>query len=64
VSLAPGHGTSIGGVIIDGGKFSWDAKDSTGKAKFPFFTEPCPGYHGLVFWDVFGPKGPFGVNST
>ncbi len=50
-----GHGTSIGGVIVDSGKFDW------GKSgKFPFFTEPSPGYHGLVFDDVFGPKGPFG----
>jgi O-acetylhomoserine (thiol)-lyase len=50
-----GHGTSIGGVIVDSGKFDWGAS-----GKFPFFTEPCPGYHGLVFNDVFGPKGPFG----
>ncbi|HET6438017.1 MAG TPA: O-acetylhomoserine aminocarboxypropyltransferase/cysteine synthase [Anaeromyxobacter sp.] len=50
-----GHGTSIGGVIVDSGKFDW-AKSG----KFPFFTQPSPGYHGLVFNDVFGPKGPFG----
>jgi O-acetylhomoserine (thiol)-lyase len=50
-----GHGTSLGGVIVDSGKFDW-AKSG----KFPFFTEPSPGYHGLVFNDVFGPKGPFG----
>ena len=50
-----GHGTSIGGVIVDAGKFDWAAS-----RKFPFFTEPSPGYHGLVFNDVFGPKGPFG----
>jgi O-acetylhomoserine (thiol)-lyase len=50
-----GHGTSIGGVIVDSGKFDWAAS-----RKFPFFTEPSPGYHGLVFNDVFGPKGPFG----
>jgi O-acetylhomoserine/O-acetylserine sulfhydrylase len=49
-----GHGTSIGGVIVDSGKFDW------GSGKFPFFTEPSPGYHGLVFNDVFGKKGPFG----
>jgi O-acetylhomoserine (thiol)-lyase len=42
-----GHGTSIGGVIVDGGKFSW------GNGKFPEFTEPDPSYHGLKFWDVF-----------
>jgi O-acetylhomoserine (thiol)-lyase len=50
-----GHGTSIGGVIVDSGKFDWGSS-----GKFPFFTEPSPGYHGLVFNDVFGPKGPFG----
>src|SRR5574341_504656 len=50
-----GHGTSIGGVIVDSGKFDWAAS-----GKFPYFTEPSPGYHGLKFNDVFGPKGPFG----
>lgn len=49
-----GHGTSVGGVIVDGGNFNW------GNGKFPQFTEPSEGYHGLVFWDVFGDKGPFG----
>ena len=49
-----GHGTSIGGVIVDGGNFDW------GNGKFPQFTEPSEGYHGLVFNDVFGPNGPFG----
>ena len=49
-----GHGTSIGGVIVDSGKFNW------GNGKFPIFTEPSPGYHGLKFWDVFGSGGPFG----
>ena len=43
-----GHGTSIGGVIVDGGKFQWN------NGKFPEFTEPDPSYHGLKFWDVFG----------
>jgi O-acetylhomoserine (thiol)-lyase len=43
-----GHGTSIGGVIVDSGKFNW------GNGKFPEFTEPDPSYHGLKFWDVFG----------
>ncbi len=43
-----GHGTSIGGVIVDGGNFNWD------NGKFPEFTEPDPSYHGLKFWDVFG----------
>ncbi len=49
-----GHGTSIGGVIVDGGNFNW------GNGKFPQFTEPSEGYHGLIFWDVFGTPGPFG----
>ena len=49
-----GHGTSIGGVIVDGGNYNW------GNGKFPQFTEPSEGYHGMVFWDVFGDKGPFG----
>ncbi|HKT32166.1 MAG TPA: O-acetylhomoserine aminocarboxypropyltransferase/cysteine synthase [Gammaproteobacteria bacterium] len=49
-----GHGTSIGGVIVDSGKFNW------GNGKFPLFTEPSPGYHGLNFWETFGPQGPFG----
>lgn len=43
-----GHGTSIGGVIVDSGKFSWNNE------KFPEFTEPDPSYHGLVYWDAFG----------
>ncbi len=49
-----GHGTSIGGVIVDGGNFNW------GNGKFPQFTEPSEGYHGLKFWDVFGAGSPFG----
>jgi O-acetylhomoserine (thiol)-lyase len=43
-----GHGTSIGGVIVDSGKFQWN------NGKFPEFTEPDPSYHGLKFWEVFG----------
>ncbi|MFY7827885.1 MAG: O-acetylhomoserine aminocarboxypropyltransferase/cysteine synthase family protein [Flectobacillus sp.] len=49
-----GHGTSMGGVIVDGGTFNW------GNGKFPQFTEPSPSYHGLVLNDVFGIGGPFG----
>jgi O-acetylhomoserine (thiol)-lyase len=49
-----GHGNSIGGVIVDGGNYNW------GNGKFPQFTEPSEGYHGLKFWDVFGTDGPFG----
>ena len=49
-----GHGTSIGGVIVDAGNFNW------ANGKFPQFTEPSEGYHGLRFWEVFGSEGPFG----
>jgi len=49
-----GHGTSLGGVIIDSGKFNW------GNGKFPAFTEPSDSYHGLIFWDAFGANSPFG----
>ncbi len=49
-----GHGTSIGGIIVDSGKFNW------GNGKFPSFSEPSESYHGLVFSDVFGVNGPFG----
>ncbi len=49
-----GHGTSIGGVIVDAGNFNW------GNGKFPQFTEPSEGYQGLKFWEVFGEGGPFG----
>jgi len=43
-----GHGTSIGGVIVDSGRFNW------ANGKFPEFTDPDPSYHGLKFWDAFG----------
>ena len=49
-----GHGTAVGGVIVDGGNFNW------GNGKYPQFTEPSEAYHGLKFWDVFGSGGPFG----
>ncbi|CAN5204419.1 O-acetylhomoserine aminocarboxypropyltransferase/cysteine synthase [soil metagenome] len=49
-----GHGNSIGGVIVDGGNFDW------GNGKFPQFTEPSEGYHGLNFWEVFGAGSQFG----
>ncbi len=49
-----GHGTTLGGVIVDSGKFNW------ANGKFPEFTEPDPSYHGLKFWDVFGAPGSFG----
>lgn len=44
-----GHGTTIAGVIVDSGKFNWEKS-----GKFPGFTEPSEGYHGLKFWDTFG----------
>lgn len=49
-----GHGTSIGGVIVDGGKYDW------GNGKFPAFSDPSEGYHGLIFADFFGKNSPFG----
>ena len=53
-----GHGTTMGGVIVDGGSFPWN------NGKFPMFTEPSPAYHGLQYWSVFGPEGPFKVNMA
>lgn len=49
-----GHGTSLGGIIVDAGNFNW------GNGKFPLFTEPSEGYHGLRFWNQFGADSPFG----
>ncbi len=49
-----GHGTSIGGVIVDAGTYNWE------NGKFPQFTEPSEGYHGLVFGKTFGKNSPFG----
>ena len=49
-----GHGTSIGGIIIDGGNFDW------GNGKFPQLSEPSDSYHGLVFSNVFGVNSSFG----
>src|ERR1700710_985114 len=50
-----GHGTTIGGVIVDAGNYNW------GNGKFPQFTEPSEGYHGLKFWEVFGEGNPLGL---
>jgi O-acetylhomoserine (thiol)-lyase len=50
-----GHGTSIGGVIVDGGNYNW------GNGKFPQFSEPSEGYHGLNFWETFGEGNPLGL---
>jgi len=46
-----GHGTALGGVLVDGGRFDWSASD-----KFPTMTEPYAGYHGVVFSEEFGPS--------
>jgi len=53
-----GHGTSIGGVIVDGGNYNW------GNGKFPQFSEPSEGYHGLKFWDIFGEGNPLGLPNV
>lgn len=53
-----GHGTSIGGVIVDGGNYNW------GNGKFPQFSEPSEGYHGLNFWEVFGEGNPLGLPNV
>jgi O-acetylhomoserine (thiol)-lyase len=50
-----GHGTSVGGIIVDGGNFNW------GNGKFKQFSEPSAGYHGLNFWEVFGENNPLGL---
>jgi OAH/OAS sulfhydrylase len=51
-----GHGTTIGGYIVDSGKFPWN------NGRYPAFTEPSPGYHGMKMWETFGPDGPFAAN--
>ncbi|MEO9870007.1 O-acetylhomoserine aminocarboxypropyltransferase/cysteine synthase family protein [Ekhidna sp.] len=50
-----GHGTTIGGVIVDSGNYNW------GNGKYTQFTEPSEGYHGLKFWEVFGEGNPLGL---
>jgi len=72
-----GHGTTIGGVIVDSSNFAWDKpvrstlgdvssapvmEDGKPKAKFPLINGPCEAYHGMNLWEVFGPAGPFGAN--
>jgi O-acetylhomoserine (thiol)-lyase len=49
-----GHGNSIGGLLVDAGKFDY------GNGRYSLFTDPSPSYHGLNFWEVFGSAGPFG----
>ncbi len=53
-----GHGTSIGGVIVDAGNYNW------GNGKYPQFSQPSEGYNGLVFWDVFGEGNPLGLPNV
>jgi len=53
-----GHGTSIGGIIVDSGNYNW------GNGKFPQFSEPSEGYHGLNFWEVFGEGNPLGLPNV
>jgi O-acetylhomoserine (thiol)-lyase len=50
-----GHGTTIGGVIVDGGNYNW------GNGKYPQFSEPSEGYQGLNFWETFGEGNPLGL---
>ena len=50
-----GHGTSVGGVVIDGGNYNW------GNGKFPQFSQPSDSYHGLIFSDIFGINNPLGL---
>ncbi|WP_338764903.1 O-acetylhomoserine aminocarboxypropyltransferase/cysteine synthase [Bernardetia sp. ABR2-2B] len=50
-----GHGTSIGGIIVDGGNYNW------GNGKYPQFSEPSEGYRGLNFWETFGEGNPLGL---
>jgi O-acetylhomoserine (thiol)-lyase len=54
-----GHGNSIGGAIVDAGRFDYAAA-----GKYPGFTTPDPAYNGLVFGETFGPDGVFGVNLS
>lgn len=53
-----GHGTSIGGLIVDGGNYNW------GNGKYPQFTEPSEGYHGMKFWEIFGEGNPLGMPNV
>jgi O-acetylhomoserine (thiol)-lyase len=52
---AAGHGTTIGGVVVDAGNYNWN------NGKYPQFSEPSEGYHGMKFWDVFGEGNPLGL---
>ncbi len=53
-----GHGTTIGGIIVDGGNYNW------GNGKFPQFSEPSDGYHGMKFWETFGEGNKLGLPNV
>jgi len=59
-----GHGTTIGGIIVDGNNFDWSVKMPDGSPKFPNLAAPSPAYHGMNFQEVFGPTGPFSCNMA
>jgi len=59
-----GHGTTIGGVIVDGCNFDWGVRLPDGSRKFPKLAEPSPAYQGLNFWEQFGPGGPLKANMA
>lgn len=59
-----GHGNTIGGVIVDGCNFNWGVLKADGTPKFPKLSTPCPSYHGLNFWEAFGPDGPLKCNMA
>lgn len=59
-----GHGTTIGGIIVDNNSFDWSVKTADGKSKFPSLNDACDAYHGMNFNAVFGPEGPFKCNMA
>ena len=59
-----GHGNTIGGIIVDANTFDWSVTKADGTKKFPLIADPCPGYHGMNFQEVFGPTGPFKCNMA
>jgi len=59
-----GHGTTIGGIVVDGNNFDWSATLPDGSPKFPNLNAPSSAYHGMNFQAVFGPTGPFGCNMA
>jgi len=59
-----GHGTTIGGVIVDGCNFDWGVRLPDGSRKFPKIADPSPTYQGINFWEDFGPDGPLKANMA